>query len=78
LLFAVTVLQNFSMNEPFPFRPSDATDPSRGEKFERTLKKVGANPTDILRNLVDAYIRTKGRVQFPVVLTEQDNELGES
>jgi hypothetical protein len=63
------------MNEPFTFRPSDAEDPRRGDKFEAILNKRGANPTFVLRRLIDAYIESDGRVAFPAELVESDPRL---
>lgn len=63
------------MNEPFTFRPSDGEDPRRGEKFEAILVKRAANPTDVLRKLLDAYIRSDGAVPFPVDLHPARHEL---
>lgn len=58
------------MREPFTVRISDATDPDRGDKFEAMLLKRGANATDVIRALIDAYNLSDGRVGFPAKLEE--------
>jgi hypothetical protein len=59
------------MKEPYSVRMSDAENPSRGEQFERVMKKRAANAAVVLRELVDAYIRSDGNVTFPVRLESQ-------
>jgi hypothetical protein len=56
------------MNEPFTIRISDSEDPERADKFKTVLHKRGANPTDILRRLIEAYVASDGAVPFPVKL----------
>jgi hypothetical protein len=56
------------MKSPFTVRLSDAKCPDRQEKFEKLLNSRGANPTDVLRELVDAYIRDQATTPFPVRL----------
>jgi hypothetical protein len=58
------------MREPFTVRISDSSDPERADKFERILKKRGANATDVIRGLIDAYNLTDGIKAFPVILEE--------
>jgi hypothetical protein len=66
--------QKKTMTEPMSFRPSNSDNPKRGERFEAVLKRVGANPTDVMRLLIDAYIETDGRVQFPIQLVERNDD----
>lgn len=58
------------MKEPFSLRISDSCDPERGAKFEKLLGERGANATDVLRHLIDAYILSDGKFKFPVLLQE--------
>ncbi len=53
---------------PFTIRLSDRRDQQRAEKFEHVLQKRGANPTYVIRHLVDAYIATDGLSPFPARL----------
>lgn len=54
------------MEEPFTVRLSLLDDdPERGAKFEKVLNKRGANPSKVIRGLVDAYIASDGTVPFP-------------
>ncbi len=58
------------MKEPFSLRIADRKDPERGNKFKQVLDKRAANPSDVLRRLIDAYISRDGDVSFPVELVE--------
>lgn len=58
------------MKEPLSLRISDASDPKRGEKFERVLTKRRANAADVMRGLVDAYIESDGAPGAPWLLRE--------
>lgn len=53
------------MKEPFTVRLNDKKDPKRGERFEALLVERGANPTNVIRHLVDAYIKSDGDIRFP-------------
>lgn len=56
------------MKNPFSVRLIEPTTPDRFEAFKRILIKRGANPTDVIRGLVDAYILSDGQFEFPVKL----------
>lgn len=58
------------MKEPLNFRISDRENPERGLQFELVLRRKGATAAEVLRQLIDAYIRSGGNVNFPVVLIE--------
>ena len=56
------------MKEPFSLRITDSEDHERANKFKTVLHKRGANPTDVLRRLIEAYIAADGAVSFPARL----------
>lgn len=61
------------MKEPLNLRVSDAKNPQRGKQFQCVLERRRAKATDVLRGLIDAYIKCDGKVDFPVQL-EADGE----
>jgi hypothetical protein len=65
-----TIIELPTMREPVSIRISDESNPERGEQFQRVLSKRKASPSDVIRGLVDAYIRCEGEVSFPVRLSD--------
>lgn len=61
-----------TMREPLNLRLSTVDNPSRGDLFERTLERRGANAAIVIRGLVDAYNESDGMVDFPVLLVPKN------
>lgn len=59
------------MKEPYNFRISESQCPGRGQKFQEILDKKGSRASFVLRELVDAYIRSGGKIDFPVRLVPE-------
>jgi hypothetical protein len=54
------------MKEPFTLRISDSKRKDRASRFEEVLDKRAANPTEVMRRLIDAYIEAGGDIIFPI------------
>lgn len=63
------------MKEPLNLRISDAVNPQRGAQFATVLCKRKARAAEVIRGLVDAYIMSDGKVDFPVQLISAGEEL---
>jgi hypothetical protein len=45
------------MTDPKQVRLNDGEDPDRAEKFHRAIVRTAANGNQILRHLIDGYLR---------------------
>jgi hypothetical protein len=62
------------MRENFTVRLADEIQPKRGDRFDKALAKGGANATNVIRALVDAYCDFVEKEQrlpsFPLAISE--------
>jgi hypothetical protein len=56
------------LKEPVSFRISDDENPHRCDQVSAILERKGAMLSKVLRQLLDAYIRSGGGLDFPVDL----------
>jgi hypothetical protein len=65
------------MTDPKQVRLNDGDDPDRAEKFQRAIRRTAANGNEVLRRLVDAYLRYVAEhghgPAFPVEIVEAKN-----
>jgi hypothetical protein len=63
------------MRENFTVRLADEMQPKRGDRFDKALSIGGANATNVIRALVDAYCDFVEKEQrlpsFPLVVSEK-------
>lgn len=63
-----------TMKEPLSLRISDESNRKRAADFQRVLDRRAANPSEVLRRLIDAYIQSDGAVTFPARLVSQNGD----